>query len=257
MGLIHPPWISANWFKKCPFNYCDHFADQKVTAKCCLVCKEDVARKEKYAKVGKDPYDWSEVMKDVAENLAKSMVMLHKMAKKDGIDLDNFPDDENTTPPVESYMIYQLVWGYGNEVEKIIKELSPVNEKYPTLLLETVIDILAHSRSYILAKTARALNSRYEEQTWDAEWKDELADSKTSALFTYMAIDRNIRAMISLARNLNSLELKTQFLEFAQMCKQVRDQIKKEFFPEEKVDLSEEIGCEYLDEILGKQKVLN
>ena len=67
MGVIKPPWISQEWFRKCPFNYCDHFGDKKLLATVCKICKEDIERVEKYKKEGRDPFDIKNALDDVAE----------------------------------------------------------------------------------------------------------------------------------------------------------------------------------------------
>ncbi len=56
MGLIKPPWISQSWFKKCMFNYCDHFGDKTTLSLWCKVCKQEEKRLQHYHRIGENPY---------------------------------------------------------------------------------------------------------------------------------------------------------------------------------------------------------
>lgn len=246
MGVIRPPWISKDWFSKCPFNYCDHFGNQHILASICKICKDELQRKEFYKKAGKDPYDWKYVFQDVAEDLAQTMRMVQEDAKRLGINLDNLPDQEEEEPPSnESFPIFNLIRKYGDQVEKVIKNLQEVPVDADMTLIEKAVDVLSHSRHYIIAKTSRALHSRFEEQ--DDSIMEELADSKTSAFFAYMAIDRNSKALAALTRHKPLHYLKEKHLKLAAVSLEMAEMIREEFFPDEKLDYKE-FGCEEYDE---------
>ncbi|OGH19828.1 MAG: hypothetical protein A3D74_00970 [Candidatus Levybacteria bacterium RIFCSPHIGHO2_02_FULL_37_13] len=244
MGVVRPPWISKSWFEKCPFNYCDHFGNQEVLATICKVCKEDVERNRFYKKAGKNPNDWKYVFQEMVENFAKVHKMIEKDAKRLGIDLTNIPDEKDSAPEPETYPIFLLMQGYGDHAEKIIKNLSAVPIDSNMELVTRAVDGLAHSRGYVIAKTARAINSRYEEK--GDENMQELADSKTSALFVYMAIERNSRALLALAKHKPLRDWRENHVKFASVSLDLLDMLREEFFPEDILDY-EEFGSEEYD----------
>lgn len=237
MGVIRPPWVSKDWFSQCPFNYCDHFGDQKLLSSVCKVCKEDLKRIEKYKLEGKDPHDLKNVFKDVGENLANALIMVAKQAKEMGIDLDNLPDPPEP-PPYESYPIFNTVSNYGKKVEKTITALQEVPVDADMDLVMKTVDALSHSRHYIIAKIGRATHSRWDEEQ---DPDDELDDSKTSAFLAYIAIERNSRALIALSRHKSLAYLKQKHLKLAQTSLRLCEAIKEEFFPEDKL-VYEEFG---------------
>lgn len=245
MGMIRPPWITKDWFSQCPFNYCDHFGNQERLATVCKICKDDVMRKKLYEKAGKDPNNWENVFKDIADSFAQMHMMLEKEAKRLGIDLNNLPDEEDSVPEPETYPIYKLIRSYGDQVEKVIKKFEVVPTDANIELLSRAMDVLSHSRFYIMAKTARALRSTYEDK--DDPDMQELADSKTSALFAYMAIERNSRALIALAKHKPLRDLKEENLKFAAVSLEMAQMLQDEFFPDDKL-FYEEFGCEEYDE---------
>lgn len=244
MGVLRPPWVSKEWFAKCPFNYCDHFGNQEVLATICKICKDDVQRKKLYEKTGKDPNDPRYVFQDLAKNLAKVHTMIEKDAKRLGIDISNIPDEEDLAPEPETYPIFLLIRSYGDHVEKIINNLSAVPIDTNIQLVVRTTDVLAHSRGYVIAKTARALHSKYEER--NDPIMEELADSKTSALFAYIAIERNSRALLALAKHKPLLELKESHLHFAAVSLELAQMIKDIFFPEDILNY-QEFGVEEYD----------
>lgn len=244
MGVIRPPWVSKSWFDKCPFNYCDHFGNQKLLAIICKICKEDLKRKEFYKKLGVDPYDWKYVFKDMRDDLAKVHKMLEKEAKRLGIDLDNLEDIEEPPGP-ETYPIFKLVKKYGDQVEKIIKNLQVIPINADLNLVMKTVDVLSHSRHYIIAKIGRSLSSRWE---GEKDPRDDLNDSKTSALFAYVAIERNSRALLALSKHKPLKELKEKFIKFAAVSLDIAEVIKEEFFPKDKL-IYKELGCEEYDRL--------
>ena len=251
MGVIKPPWISQGWFRQCSFNYCDHFGDKQSLAEVCKICQEDLERLGKYRKEGKDPYDMKNVFKDVSESLAKTTAMIAKEAKRMGIDLDNLDDDYEEPPPAKNYPIYKLVTKYGNHVERIINNLSEVPIDADIELLSRVVDAFSHSRNYVIAKISRALSSHWEEER---DPNDQTEDSKTSAFLAYIAIERNSRAALAIARHKPLRDLKQKHLKFAKLSLEVADIIKKQFFPKYKLAYRE-FGAEEYDRLYQKYAI--
>ena len=87
-----------------------------------------------------------------------------------------------------------------------------------------------------MAKTARALSSRYEEQK-DPE--DDLNDSKTSAFLVYIAIERNAKALLKLSKHKPLITIKPRLLKFAKTSFDMADVIRLEFFPDYKLEFKE------------------
>lgn len=248
MGVIKPPWISENWFTRYTFNYCDHFGNKRILVRLCKICAQEIDRIGSYRKKGQDPYDINNVLGDVANVFADVMISLRKQAKRFGIDVDNLPDVEEEEIRHEDFLVYQVVYGYGKLVEDLLIKLETLAEKKRTHLLQKFVDVLGHSRHYIVAKIARALDSKYERE--DNAIMRELADSKTSALFAYVAVKRNILGSLAFARLARTREEKRVFLEFAEISHQVTECIRDEFFPEEGLAY-EEYGCEEYDEVFS------
>lgn len=244
MGVVKPPWVSKDWFAQCPFNYCDHFGEKEILATVCKICKDELNRLKLYKKAGEDPYDIKNVFKDVAENLSHTMQLVQEEAERMGMDLDSIPDEEDDTPPAENYPIYNLMRKYSKQVEKIIKSLEFVPPNADIQLVEKAVDSLAHSQHYILAKTYRALSSRWEEAK--SPLGDELDDAKTSAFLAYLAIERNARALLAVSKH-KLLGNKEKYLKFALVSFEMAKMLQEEFFPDEKL-LYKEFGCEEYDE---------
>lgn len=242
MGVIRPPWISKEWFIKCPFNYCDHFGDKETLAKICKICKDDVDREQFYKRIGKNPYDPKYVFQDIAQNFAKVRELLKRDAKRLGIDLNNLSDeDKEEDPPPTSYPIYNMVTKYSNHIERKINNLQIIPIDANKQLIEKMVDILSHSRHYIIAKIARALNSQREEEK--DPFTEELADSKTSSFFAYVAIERNSRALHTLARHKPLIDFREENLKLALISLEIAQMIREEFFVSDPL-IYEELGCE-------------
>lgn len=248
MGVIKPPWITNEWFRQCPFNYCDHFGNQERLAEVCKICKEELEYKARCLVEGKDPNDIGEAFKVIGENFARVKAMVQEEAKRMGIDLNNINDDYEESPPAKNYPIYKLVTKYGDTVERIVNNLSLVPKDSDMELLTKAVDAFSHSRYFAIVKTARALSSQWEEEK---DLEDDIEDSKTSALFAFIAIDRNSRAALALAHHKPLADLKVKHLKFAKLSLETAQIIKQHFFPEEKLEYRE-FGCEEYDECFNQ-----
>ncbi|MBI4084579.1 MAG: hypothetical protein HY431_01595 [Candidatus Levybacteria bacterium] len=242
MGVIKPSWISKRWFDQCPFNYCDHFGDQELLATVCKICKDDIQRKKLYAKAGKDPYDLKNVFQDMADSFAETHRLLEKMAKEQGIDLNDLSDvPEDDAPGPETYPLYHLTMQYSKSVRQTISMLYAKSATKQSELAEKAMDVLAHSEHYILAKLARAFHSLWEEQKDREDYG--LYDSKTSAFLAYLAIVRNKKALHAIARHPSFQSKKKQYKNFAIASEELARLIREKFFPRKKLRYRE-FGCE-------------
>lgn len=248
MGVIKPPWISQDWFRRCPFNYCDHFGDKQRLAEVCKICQDELEYKAQCKREGKDPYDMENVFKEVGKNLAETMAMIQEEAKRMGIDLDNVEDDYEEPPPARQYPIYKLVDKYGDQVERMIRNLSDIPIDTDSRLVAKAVDAFSHSRHYVVAKISRALSSRWEEE------RDPLIDAddaKTSAFLAYVAIERNCRAALALARHKPLRDLKQKHLKFAKLSLEMAGIIKQHFFPKYRLSSYREFGTEDYDQLFS------
>lgn len=223
MGVIRPPWIPRKWFRSCPFNYCDHFGDKEVLGKVCVVCREDLKNNipsEYYYEIKTTPSDlWEETI---------SLVVNNKL-----IDLED--DKDYAAIPV-----YRMIQQYGYHIHSAIQGLQSVPEKADIQLVNKSMDVLSHSRFYIVVKLTRALSSR--EAAQGREFDFGIADSKTSAFFAYIAIKRNARALLALSKHRPLVNRRVYYLKLASVSVELYEMIQQEFFPDDKL-IYEEIGC--------------
>lgn len=240
MGVIRPPWISKAWFSKCPFNYCDHFGDKEILATVCKICKDELMRNRLYQNAGKNPYAIENVFDDVVQNFQQAIHMIEKDAERLGIDLDNLPEIEDEEPPSpEKRPLYNVLQGYRKQIQKTIQELQIIPSAADQALVEKTVDVLDHSQLYMIVKIARALHSRLEEK--DDPIMQELADSKTSTFFAYIAVKRNGAALLALSKHKPLHTRREVYLKLAAISMEVAAMIQEEFFPDEKL-IYEEFG---------------
>lgn len=240
MGVVKLPWVPEHVFTKLAFNYCDHFGDKKILVRFCKVCREEEERKEKYKRAGKDPYDLRNVFADIRRDMEKTVIMLHKKAKEWGVNLNTLDDDGDEEIEPQDFPIYRLVEKYGFLVGENINKIYPVWERHKVKLLKEALEVLGHSRSYVLAKIYRAIFSKQEED--NDEMLREIPDSKTSAFFAYLGIKRNYLIAIKLSQVFEDLTLKEKFLKFADISLELCEQIRREFFPNDALEYKE-WGC--------------
>lgn len=248
MGVIKPPWVSNEWFRQCPFNYCDHFGNRERLAEVCKICEEEIQYHARCLVEGRDPYDWGEVFKEIGEKFRKTMQMIQEEADRMGIDLNNIDDDYEKPPPANKYPIYKLLCKYGHTVERMINNLTLVPKDSDIELLSKAMEVFSHSRTFAIVKIARALSSKWEEEK---DPNDDLDDSKTSALFAYLAIERNSSAALALAHHKPLAGIKVKHLKFAKLSLETSELIKQQFFPKDKL-VYREFGCEEYDNCFEK-----
>lgn len=153
-------------------------------------------------------------------------------------DVEDEPDPREIQP--KRYSIYRVVEKYGNNIEKIFKDLEYVPKDANLHLLKKAMEVFSHSRYYVQVKVHRALSSRKQEN--NDEISQELADSKTSALLAYLAIERNSRTFFRLANHRPLIYIRKKLLRLAKISLELAELIENEFYQDDKFELNE-FGC--------------
>jgi len=142
-------------YKPPPFNYCDYRCDRCEHKDTCKVYKDDQERLLDHYVKGEDPYKPEVFMQDLHEIFKKTKDMIMEMAEKEGVDLDDMPDEEPPRVNPEEYAIYRLAYSYTREAHSFIKELEKVG--VPETLQEDYSDLVWH-HTLIAAKTGRLVS---------------------------------------------------------------------------------------------------
>lgn len=111
-------------YKPPPFNYCDYRCDRCDKQENCRVFKDDQERLLDHYRKGEDPHDPKIFMNDLKEIFGKTEKMIRKMAKEQGIDLDETTDEEMPEINPEEYMIYRLAYSYFEDASALVKILE-------------------------------------------------------------------------------------------------------------------------------------
>src|SRR5207253_3249442 len=108
---------------------------------------------------GEDPDTLESMMADVHENFQETFELLHKGAKRFGIDLDNLPDvQEPEQLDLEGHPLYNQLKKWHHAVGKIARVAEAGFQSW--LKTEAGQDLLWY-HSTLLVKTVRQLNSRW------------------------------------------------------------------------------------------------
>lgn len=236
MGVIKSSFIDDKWLAKCPFNYCDHFGDKKTLQRICIVCAECDAL-----------YDEKKLIEYSALDCLKELTKRRKHQGKDRVSnsqkLGDIKISRGEKLPHKFYPIYHLAEVYSEKVNLVLLLLKPNIRRVNEEVAEKCVDSLFHSEHYVVVKTIRAISSQQEELKNPA-FRD-ISDAKTSALFAYVAAERNSRALLRLAREKNLSNIRNDLLKFSKDSLSFMDSLQAAFFEEEPV--YEEIGCESYD----------
>jgi hypothetical protein len=111
-------------YKPPPFNYCDYRCDRCDKQENCRVYKDDQERLLDHYRKGEDPYDPKIFMNDLKEIFGKTEKMIRKMAKEQGVELDESTDEEIPEVNPDEYMIYRLAYNYFKEANALVKILE-------------------------------------------------------------------------------------------------------------------------------------
>jgi len=145
----------AEDYRPPPFNYCDYRCDRCDKQENCRVFKDDQERLLDHYRKGEDPYDPKVFMEDLHQVFRKTEKMIRKMAKEQGIDLDDTADMEMPEINPDDYVIYRLAYSYFKEANVLVKMLEKAG------IPETVqpdFDDFVWYHTLIAAKTGRLVS---------------------------------------------------------------------------------------------------
>jgi hypothetical protein len=145
----------SDQYKPPPFNYCDYRCDRCDQQKNCRVYKDDQERLLDHYRKGEDPYDPKVFMNDLKEIFGKTEKMIRKMAKEQGVDLNEIPDEEIPEVNPEEYMIYRLAYSYFKEANALVKILEKTGIPETT---QPDFDDFVWYHTLIAAKTGRLVS---------------------------------------------------------------------------------------------------
>lgn len=138
-----------------PFNYCDYRCDRCAEQTSCRVFKDDQERLLDHYRKGEDPYDPKIFMKDLKEIFSNTEKMIRKMAKEQGIDLDEADNVEVPEVDPEQYVVYRLAYSYFQEASALVKTLEKTG--VPETMRSEYDDFVWY-HTLIAAKTGRLVS---------------------------------------------------------------------------------------------------
>lgn len=146
-------------FKAGPYNYCDYRCDRCDEQDHCRVFKEDQERLLDHYTKGEDPYDPQIFVNDLKEIFKKTENMLKDIAEKEGINLEQIPEEEAEAEVIkvkpEEYVIYRLAFEYSRQAHAFIKQLE--HDGVPEILREDFSDVVWYY-TLIAAKSGRLVS---------------------------------------------------------------------------------------------------
>ncbi len=142
-------------FKPPPFNYCDYRCEKCDERDNCRVYKDNEERVLQHYVNGEDPNDPKVFLSDLHEIFAKTKNMIKDMAKEQGIDIEELPDEEIPEVNPEEYVVYCLAHQYSKEAHSFIKELEKTG--IPEAIKEDYEDLIWF-HALIAAKSGRLVS---------------------------------------------------------------------------------------------------
>jgi len=233
MGLLKAKWVSDRWWSQTPFNYCDHFGDKVELAKFCIICRKELNKNSRI-------FDHYEIEKIPTETWVKLNPEIEISLEVKCVEKYGNIKNPSKIP------LCNIVNHYGAYVGEIVKNLLSVPKEADIKLIEKSLDCLGHSQHYAPVKIMRAYDSSLSREEMEGD-----SDSKNSALFAYVAINRNSRALLALSQHKPLAAKRDYFLKMAATSIEICDLIQNEFFPGDELDY-EEFGCNYFKDVSFK-----
>jgi len=138
-----------------PFNYCDYRCDRCEEQERCRVFKEEQERLLSHYVKGEDPNDPQVFMADIKKIFERTQQMIMKMARKHGIDVDEFETEEPPEVDPNEYVIYRLAHEYYKHAHGFVTELE--NTGIPVVVEEEYKDLVWY-HTLIVAKSGRLVS---------------------------------------------------------------------------------------------------
>ncbi|MCX5750332.1 MAG: hypothetical protein NT099_01470 [Candidatus Saganbacteria bacterium] len=199
------------------YSYCDRWCERCSQTEKCSVYADGQKKTEEHRQKGEDPDNWEIVVQDMQEDIKKTMCLLHKAAKEEGMDLNDLSADAEDIPDPRNHPLCQKAGGYMSLVHNFLKQVrrkfdekrEAILEKSKVLLsyeedevkvLEDMVfhyETLSWYHTLIPTKVYRALSSKMEgEQESDPELvRISFDDANGSAKVVYSGLLRSIVAL--------------------------------------------------------------
>lgn len=191
------------------YNYCDRWCERcRLRNKCSLYDKEQ-KRISEHESRGEDPYDWNTILEDIKDEFAETLKLIRKAAEKQGIDLDDLPDEDVEMVDPGDHPMVLTASGYSKEAGNFLKtlrdtiqkegvdltkrvEYMPSAEEDKEMLLRVVssYDTIMWYHTLIPVKIRRALQSKMEDED---EFSRE--DALISAKIAYIGVMRSLQSL--------------------------------------------------------------
>lgn len=195
-------------------NYCDRWCERCTFTSRCAVAEMESKLKPEQLDINNKAF-WE----NIAKNFADTMVMLTKEAKKHGIDMESFTEEElNETynqrkisrQKAQNSQLIKLSKAYGNEAMKFLKDKPTFQDKENEIQSHvdlgiksisdaneestTIIDCFEIINWYCLFIQVKFMRALPDELDGDDHSSDLQSDNNGSAKIALIAVDRSIMA---------------------------------------------------------------
>jgi hypothetical protein len=195
-------------------NYCDRWCERCTFTSRCAVAEMESKLKPEQLDINNKAF-WE----NIAKNFADAMVMLVKEAKKHGIDMEKFTEEEQSEThklrkisrqKAENNQLIKLSKAYGNAAMKFLKDKPTFQDKeneiqsHVDLGIKTITDANSESTTivdcfeiinwyclFIQVKFMRALPDEMDDDDYASDLQ---IDNNGSAKIALIAVDRSIMA---------------------------------------------------------------
>lgn len=149
-----------------PYNYCNYRCEKCADLSECTLAAKEVVREAELVAQGKDSKDQKVIFEEVKSVFEETVELLHKIAAKEGISLEEDLEDYFPSPP-EAFPLVQLAHRFTKNISLILEENIPVAIVDETSFRDQIAD-LAWDVNLIPAKLYRALTGK-----WEAEREED------------------------------------------------------------------------------------
>lgn len=149
-----------------PYNYCNYRCEKCADLSECTLAAKEVVREAELVGQGKDSKDQKVIFEEVKRVFEETVELLHKIAAKEGISLEEDLEDYFPSPP-KAFPLVQLAHRFTKNISLILEENIPVAIVDETSFRDQIAD-LAWDVNLIPAKLYRASTGK-----WEAEREED------------------------------------------------------------------------------------